>query len=55
MENLKTNLLIIDLQELYLDWVNNFLTISRFAEYYNITVIEAEILIEAGKKINEIK
>ena len=39
-------------QELYLDWVNNFLTVERFAEYYSMTVEAAEELISEQRKIN---
>lgn len=35
--------------ELYLDWVNNFLTVGRFAEYYGITVEHANAIIDAGR------
>lgn len=31
--------------EMYLDYVNNFLTVKRFAEYYNISEAEALELI----------
>ncbi len=39
--------------ELYLDWVNHFLTVDRLAEYYEITVDEANVLIEMGRKYHE--
>lgn len=39
-------------QELYLDYVNNFLTVSRFAEYYGMTEEHAEEIIYVGRKIN---
>jgi len=35
--------------EMYLDWVNNFLTVARFAEYYNISETEALAVIEKGR------
>ena len=40
-------------ERLYLDWFNNFLTIERFAEYYNMTVEHAEKVIEIGRKMFE--
>ena len=43
------------LEIMYLDYFNNFLTISRFADYYGITENEAKIIIDAGRKINENK
>ena len=39
-------------QEMYLDWVNNFLTIERFAEWYNIGEEQAAVIISAGRKIH---
>ena len=32
--------------EMYLDWLNNFLTVEKFAEYYGLTVQRAKALIE---------
>jgi len=32
-------------QDLYLEWVNNFLTTQGFANYYNIELGMAELLI----------
>lgn len=40
-------------QALYIDWFNNFLTLARFAEYYNLSESQARIAISAGKKIHE--
>lgn len=34
---------------LYLDWVNNFLTVEKFAEHYNMTVEHASDIIRIGK------
>tara|TARA_Y100000296_G_scaffold9503_1_gene11050 strand:+ start:1893 stop:2066 length:174 start_codon:yes stop_codon:yes gene_type:complete len=40
--------------EIYLDWVNNYLTLSRFAEDYGISEELAELLIEEGRKLHEL-
>ena len=40
------------LESLYLDWVNNFLSINRFAEYYGITEEHALHLINMGRDGN---
>lgn len=40
--------------ELYLDYVNNFLTVERFAEYYNMSESYANHVIEIGRKLNEL-
>ena len=39
-----------DWPELYLEWVNNFLTVGRFAEYYGMTQEHANKIIEEGRK-----
>jgi len=41
------------LNEMYIDWVNEFLTIERFAEYYGITVKQAYTLLALGLAIHE--
>jgi hypothetical protein len=40
-------------QELYLDWFNNFLTLARFAEYYELSIEEANQYINIGRKIHQ--
>lgn len=37
----------------YLEFVNNFLTIERMAEYYEMPVEDCKYLIELGKRYNE--
>ena len=41
------------LVKIYLDWVNNFLSVGRFAEYYGIDEAEALWAIERGRELNE--
>ena len=31
-----------DVEQMYLDYVNNFITLSRFAEYYGISYFSAQ-------------
>jgi len=33
-------------EHIYLDWVNNFLTVARFAEYYEMSEQQAHDLIK---------
>ena len=40
-------------QAMYLEWVNNFLTITRFAEHYQLTEDAAEQLIAWGSLVHE--
>jgi len=41
------------LADLYLDWVNNFLTLERFAEYYGLDEEDAKQLLVLAKKCHE--
>ena len=38
-------------QELYLDYVNNFLTVTAFAEYYNISEKQANKIIDETRNL----
>jgi hypothetical protein len=40
-------------EELYLEWVNNYLSLNTFAEYYSLTRWEALRVINAGRIINQ--
>ena len=40
------------LVRIYLDWVNNFLTVTRYAEYYGIDETEALWTIEEGRRLH---
>lgn len=37
---------------MYLDYVNNFITVEKFAEYYGITQTSAEFIIKTGREIS---
>jgi len=41
------------LADLYLDWVNNFLTIEKFSEYYGLDENDAKDLLKLSKKCHE--
>jgi hypothetical protein len=41
------------LADLYLDWVNNFLTIEKFSEYYGLDEDDAKQLLVLAKKCHE--
>ena len=41
------------LNEVYLDWLNNFVTIPAFASWYGIDEREARDIIELGRTIHE--
>jgi hypothetical protein len=40
------------INEMYLDYFNNFISVERFAEYYNISETFALDIIERGRQIN---
>lgn len=40
------------INDMYLDYFNNFLSIYRFAEYYEIDEEKAYRIIDIGRKIN---
>ena len=41
------------LQDFYLDWVNNYLTVDKMAEHNGLTVKDAAILINLGRSYHE--
>jgi len=41
------------LADLYLDWINNFLTIEVFAEYYGLEEDDARELLVLSKKCHK--
>ena len=41
------------LKEFYRDWLNDFLTIGRCAEYYHLTEKQAKTLIDIGKELHD--
>jgi hypothetical protein len=45
----------IRIEAMYLDWLNNFITLQAFADYYEISDFKALRIISIGKRINELK
>ena len=41
------------LRGLFLDWFNNFLSVERFAEYYQLGIEDAKRVIELGRTLHE--
>jgi hypothetical protein len=41
-------------ERLYLDYVNNFLTVDRFAEYYSLSIKTANEVINEGRILHNI-
>lgn len=44
----------MNLQDVYLDYANNYLTIDKFASDYLLTVRQAKIILDAGKQLNNL-
>lgn len=42
-----------NLQHVYLDYFNNFLTLEKFAEHYGLDLEQAKNVIALGKDIHE--
>lgn len=40
--------------EFYLDYLNNYFTVDRYAEVKNLSVYECSTMLAAGKKLHEI-
>jgi hypothetical protein len=43
------------IENMYLDWLNNFLTIDAFADYYEISRFKALRIISIGYHLNKLK
>ena len=50
--NIKQKQLAIDLNEMYVEYYNDFLTVERYASYKGIPLSLAKAAINAGRKIN---
>lgn len=40
--------------ELYLDWVNNFLTVQAFASHHGFSIEQANRIIDCGRSIRNV-
>jgi len=40
------------IEDLYIDWINNFWTVRRFAQYYDLTEAQAHRVINTGRALN---
>ena len=40
------------IQALYLEYLNNFLTVERFAEYHNLSMVDAQTLVNMGREFH---
>lgn len=42
----------IRIEQMYLDWLNNFITLDAFADYYEISKFKALRVIKIGRQLN---
>ena len=50
--NIKQKQLAIELNEMYIEYYNDFLTVERYASYKGMPLSLAKAAIKAGRKIN---
>ena len=50
--NIKQKQLAIELNEMYVEYYNDFLTVERYASYKGMSLSLAKAAINAGRKIN---
>ena len=41
------------LADLYLEWFNNYLTVEKFAEHYQVTEKDAQQMLHNGRRYHE--
>jgi hypothetical protein len=46
--------IISDPEYAYLTWFNDFLTVKKFAEYFQLEITQAKTLIQTGRELNKI-
>lgn len=42
-----------EVHDMYLDWLNNFISTERFSEYYDLGMAETENILDRGRKVQE--
>ncbi len=43
----------LNLKDIYLDWVNNYISVTKFAYDNNLTLVQAKTLIELSREVYE--
>jgi len=44
----------LNLKDIYLDWVNNYISVTKFAYDNNLTLVQAKTLIELSREVYEV-
>jgi hypothetical protein len=42
-----------EVHDMYLDWLNNFISTEKFSEHYNLGIAETENILDRGRKVQE--
>lgn len=42
-----------EVHDMYLDWLNNFISTEKFSEHYNLGMAETENILDRGRKVQE--
>ena len=42
-----------EVHEMYLYWLNNFISNEKFSEHYNLGMAETENILDRGRKVQE--
>jgi hypothetical protein len=42
-----------EVHEMYLEWLNNFISTEKFSEHYNLGMAETENILDRGRKVQE--
>ena len=43
----------LTLKDIYIDWVNNYISVTKFAYDNNLTLVQAKTLIELSREVYE--
>lgn len=42
-----------EVHDMYLDWLNNFISTDKFREHYDLGMAETENILDRGRKVQE--
>ena len=42
-----------EVHDMYLDWLNNFISTEKFREHYDLGMAETENILDRGRKVQE--
>ena len=51
----KMNYTNTQIEDMYLDWFNNFLSCDAWRQYYQLSMAEGENILDIGRQLNQIR